>query len=219
MSQTTIRVLLADKCPVTQIGISTIIANEEKFMLVGEVTESAKALVVSRKLKPDVLVLNLNAIIPNANMSEKFLYLSELCSEVKVLLLNFFDDFHTHSLLTSGVAGYVLIHEQKETLINAIYTIAHGHTWYSQTILEKMTHVKTESHFLNKGSNLTKREQQVLSLIAKGWNNFQIANNLCISEQTARNYVSRIYGKLEISSRAEAIIWTINNNWRCTVRI
>jgi DNA-binding NarL/FixJ family response regulator len=212
MSENTIRVLLADTCPVTKIGISTIISNEGRFILIEETAESDQALILSQKLKPDVLVLNFNTFIPNANMSEKFAYLSKLCSEAKVLLLSFFDDFHTYSLLKSGVAGYMLIHEKQETLINAIYTIARGHTWYSKSILERMTQAQTENLLFNQEFDLTRREQEVLSLIAKGWNNCQIATSLCIAEQTVRNYVSRIYSKLDLSSRAEAIIWTRDNN-------
>jgi DNA-binding NarL/FixJ family response regulator len=86
-------------------------------------------------------------------------------------------------------------------MVGAIRAVVEGGTWLSRPVVEKLARLEREE------SLLTDREREVLELIAQGWENPEIAEELCLGEQTVRNYVSRIYSKLEVSTRVEAAIW------------
>jgi DNA-binding NarL/FixJ family response regulator len=129
-------------------------------------------------------------------------YLRQHCPAVKVLVLTAYDDdAYVHGLTAAGVAGYVLKDEMPETVVRAIRAVEDGDTWLSRPVVEKLARLEMEETFL------TEREGQVLRLMARGWDNVQIAAELGLAEQTVRNYVSRIYTRLEMKSRAEVIVW------------
>jgi len=132
-------------------------------------------------------------------------YLREHCPEVNVLVLTAYDDdAYVRSVMAAGVAGYVLKDEMPETVVRAIRAVVRGDTWFSRPIVEKM--VQMEDGRAEEPS-LTERERQILEMMAQGWDNAHIAAELCLAEQTVRNYVSGIYKTLKMRSRAEAIVW------------
>lgn len=205
-----IRVLIADKYSLVRAGIRATLTEEKDFRLVGEAINSNEAQHLSQKLKPDVLLLSSN--ITGSTLTETLIYLRDHCSEVKVLVLTIWDELYSHALVKDGVVGCVLQDEETEILVNAIRTVAQGHTWFSQPIVKKLTQGETYIQTQIQETTLTKREREVLEMIAQGWDNFRIAAELCLAEQTVRNYVSRIYDKISVSSRSEAVVWAMKHN-------
>ena len=106
--------------------------------------------------------------------------------------------------MVAGVAGYMLKDEATEAVVEAIRTIMRGASWFSHTVVEKLISTRTSSDPL---LQLTERERQVLEHLAHGYSNALIAQKLHLAEQTVRNYLSRIYRKLNVSNRTQAIIW------------
>jgi PAS domain S-box-containing protein len=107
-----------------------------------------------------------------------------------------------------GIARNISARRQTEQhLKQAIREVIDDATWFAQSVLEKMTQVSSSRAPSIKASDLTDREREVIELIAKGMKNNQIAKDLGLSYATVRNYVARIYGKLDVHSRAEAVIW------------
>jgi PAS domain S-box-containing protein len=107
-----------------------------------------------------------------------------------------------------GIARNISQRRQTEQhLKQAIREVIDDATWFAQSVLEKMTQVSSSGSSSIKASDLTDRERQVIEMIAKGMKNNQIAKELGLSYATIRNYVARIYGKLDVHSRAEAVIW------------
>jgi PAS domain S-box-containing protein len=107
-----------------------------------------------------------------------------------------------------GIARNISQRRQTEQhLKQAIREVIDDATWFAQSVLEKMTHVSSTGSPSIKATDLTDREREVIELIAKGMKNNQIAKQLGLSYATVRNYVARIYGKLDVHSRAEAVIW------------
>lgn len=173
--------------------------------LLGESTNSYEAKQQSREFKPDLLLLDSD--IPGLSLAEIMVYLHQHCPEVKVLVLAS-DVLHARALIATGIAGYVLKEEPTELLVRAICIVAQGDTWFSRSVVDQLIHVEEEDAVQIENLPLTKQEREILVMIAKGWDNTRIAAELCLAKQTVRNYISRIYPKLSVNSRAEAIVWT-----------
>lgn len=115
------------------------------------------------------------------------------------------DDAYVRGLLAAGVAGYMLKDEASETLFHAIRGVVRGGTWFSQAIAAKLARAIVDG--VDGRPVFTDREEVLLRELEQGWDNAQIAAALHLSEQTVRNYLSRLYAKLAVRSRAEAIVW------------
>lgn len=199
-----IRILQASDCPLLLIGIRTVLDTQEKLKLVGEATNSDEAKQLSQELNPDLLLLDLDMIsaLPTKKVNEY----REQYSEMKVLVLSA-NEVYVQELIAAGVTGYVLKEEAVEVIVRAISSVAGGDIWFSRAIIEKLVQGRESDPVPIENTLLTKREQQILSMIAEGRSNAHIAAKLCLAKQTVRNYASRIYIKLSVSSRAEAIVW------------
>lgn len=203
---TPIRVLLADDHPLVRSGIRTMLSAEDDMMLVAEATSGDEAQRLAVELNPHVLLLDLN--MPGPPAIETLSYLRVQQPDVKVLVLTAYnDDAYVRGLVASGVAGYVLKDEAAEAVVRAIRAVVQGDSWFSRSIMEKLAHRSVDGPELSDEPILTNRERETLNLMARGWDNARIAAELNLAEQTIRNYVSRIYLALSLTSRAEAVIW------------
>jgi DNA-binding NarL/FixJ family response regulator len=183
-----------------------MISAEQDMELVAEATTGDDAQRLSIELSPDVLLLDLN--MPGSSAIETVNQLRAHRPAIKVLVLTAYnDDAYVRGLVASGVAGYVLKDEASEAVVRAIRAVVQGDTWFSRSIMEKLVYEPGDTVNLNVEPMLTNRERQTLDLIARGWDNARIAAELNLAEQTIRNYVSRIYLALGLSSRTEAVIW------------
>jgi DNA-binding NarL/FixJ family response regulator len=200
-----IRVLLADDHPLVRAGMRAVLTAEEDVALVGEATTGQEVQRLCPELKPDVLLLDLN--MPGPSPFETVAYLREHCAETRVLILTAYDDAYIHGLMAAGAAGYVLKDEAAEAVVGAIRAIAEGGTWLSRPVAEKLAHPGTGEDAQAQTAGLTDREREIVRLMAQGWDNARIAGELNLAEQTVRNYVSRIYTKLGVTSRVQAAVW------------
>lgn len=206
MTTSPIRIVLADDHPILRKGLLKTLAVEVDIMLVGEASDGTQAQHLCRELQPTVLLLDLH--MPGPTATETVVYVRQHCPTTQVLILTMMDDdTSVQEMLTAGVVGYLLKDEATAVVVQAIRTVAQGKTWFSPTIAKKVVRWKkgTSTHW--KFLALTAREQEILGLIAQGWGNLRIATQLNLSEQTVRNYASRIYARLGVNSRAEAIMW------------
>lgn len=200
-----IRVLLADDHPVVLQGISHILSNEEDLLLVGEAVDGYEVQRLCQEYQPDVLLLDLS--MPGPSSFDTVAYLRRHCPETKVLILTAYDeDAYVRGLTATGIAGYMLKDEAVEKVVRAIRAVARGDTWFSRPVVVKLAQASLREINMTRLHVLSDRERQILTLLAQGWNNKCIADELNLAEQTVRNGVSRIYAKLEIETRSEAIV-------------
>lgn len=200
-----IRILLADDHPLVRTGIRILIASEPDIILVGEATNSHEAKQKAVETQPHILLMDLR--MPGPPTTEVIAFLREHCPNTRVLVLTAYDDqVYVRKMINTRVSGYVLKEEAPEMVIRAIRAIMKGDTWFSRSVMEKLAQQPIEPQ-ISPEQLLTERERQILDLLEKGWDNARIANQLNLAEQTVRNHLSRMYAKLDVRSRAEAIVW------------
>lgn len=201
---TPIRVLLADDHPLVRAGLRATVATAADINVIGEATTGDQVLGLCQTLQPDIVLLDLQ--MPGPPPGRTVADLRAHCPAVRVLVLTAHDDdAYVQGLLAAGVAGYVLKDEVPETLLHAIRGVARGGAWFSQAIVAKLT--RAIGNPPGDAPDLTGRERDLLLALEQGWDNARIAAELHLSEQTVRNYLSRLYTKLDVHSRTEALVW------------
>jgi len=206
-----IRVVLADDHPVVRTGIRTFLEQAADIEVLAEAEDGKAALRLAEELEPDVLLLDME--LPGITGVEVTRRLQAAGSLVRVLALSAYDDEqYVFGLLDAGAAGYLLKDEALEAIVAAVRGVARGEGgWFSRQVAEKVVAWARGERAAPPGvARLTEREVEVLRLLARGWDNRRIAETLCIGEQTVKNHVSRIYAKLGVESRVEAVIRAIS---------
>jgi DNA-binding NarL/FixJ family response regulator len=206
-----IRVLVADDHPVFRRGMRAILGAEPDTELVGEATDGEEAVALTLKLRPDVVLMDLN--MPNVSGIEATRRILEENPETAVLMLTMFeDDKSIFAAIRAGAHGYVLKGADGAETLRAIHAAASGEAIFSPTITRRLTeyfatpegdHISSMEQAF---PNLTEREREILALMAEGYTNNAIASRLYLSPKTVRNYVSSIFTKLQVSDRSQAII-------------
>ncbi len=206
----TIRVLLADETSLVGVGVRATLTAEKKLILVGEAKDGQKIKDLNQQLQPDLLIIDLDS--PKFQSPDSIAFLHKYCPNLKVLALATRGKVNLSIVRASGIAGCILKSENPQTLVSAISAVAKGSLWYSESILKEVSQHKASELSQTGKDTLTRRERQVIDLIAQGLDNASIANELCLGNQTVRNYISQIYAKLAVNSRAQAVIWAIKHN-------
>lgn len=211
MSQ--IRVLLADDHPIIRSGIRLLLEQAPDITVVGETDRGSDVVGLVERLKPDVLLLDME--MPGKSGVAVAQELQQNGSVVRVLVLSAYDDDeYIASLLATGAAGYLTKEEALNTIVDAVRGVARGEDgWFSRRAVAQIAALARKEQ-TRPGIDLTDREEEVLKMLAEGWTNLRMANALTVSERTIRFHLSNIYEKLGVSSRAEAISWALKRDTR-----
>ena len=202
-----IRVLLADDHPLVRAGLRATLAAAPDLELVAEAATADEVQQACRQHRPDVVLLDL--AMPGPPPAATVARLREDAPALRVIILTAHDEeAYVRALLALGVAGYVLKDEAPEALVQAIRSVMQGGSWFSSAVIRRLAQPDLPA---TAAGELTARERQLLGLLAQGWHNARIADELHLSEQTVRNYVSRLYAKLGVRSRAEVMAWLLDH--------
>jgi DNA-binding NarL/FixJ family response regulator len=208
-----IRVVIVDDHPIVRAGMRAVLQSAPDISVVGEGACGEDALRLVEELRPDVLVLDVN--LPGLNGVETSRRLHRQNTSVAILILTVHDDSETiFGLLEAGATSYVLKVDALETLAMAVRAAAKGESWLSPAVAGKVVHRLAGSsapHQPEPSFPLTAREIEVLRLLAHGLDNDTIAERLVLTKRTVQNHVSAIYSKLEVETRAEAILYAIQH--------
>jgi DNA-binding NarL/FixJ family response regulator len=203
-----VRVLLADDHPAVRAGIRARLEQASEIEVVGEAGRGEEALRLIEELLPDVALLDCR--LPGLEGWQVAARVREERLPTRVVALSAYaDEQAIQGMLQSGAKGYVLKDEALETVERAVREVARGGEWYSCQVMRAVASWARGESAGPAAADLTERELEVLALLGKGLSNPQIAENLCLTVQTVKNHVSRIYGKLAVDSRVEAAMMAV----------
>lgn len=201
----TIRLILADDHPAMRAGLRSALEKAENIQVVGEAADGVQALALIEALRPDVALLDCH--LPGMAGGQVAAEVQKRKLPTRVLPLSAFAGAsYLQAMLEAGAAGYLLKDEALETVVQAVRAVARGEQWYSRQVMAEVAALAHGERRSPSRVELTKREAEVLRLMARGWDNQRIAEEMNITHQTIKNYVSRIYAKLGVTSRVEAVI-------------
>jgi len=206
-----IKILIADDHLIIRQGLRLILETENDFELVGEASDGAEAVSLCKKLKPDVVLMDLR--MPNMDGLTAIEKLRVDQPDVSVVILTTFnEDELMLSGLQAGARGYLLKDTDRSTLFNTIRSAARGETLLKPDIMARVLSQKNVTEIeSNDAFNLTARELEVLEFVARGERSKEVAAHLGISERTVKAHLASIYNKLGVDSRAAAIAVAAQN--------
>jgi DNA-binding NarL/FixJ family response regulator len=196
----TIRVLLADDHPVVRDGLAAMLSTQPDFTVVGEAATGAEALRQTASLAPDVVLMDLQ--MPGMDGTTATAAIRAAHPEVRVLVLTTYDtDADITAAVDAGAVGYLLKDTGRHELCEAVRTAARGGAALSPTVAAKvLAHMRGD-----RVAGLSGRELEVLSAVARGQSNKQIARALRLSEATVKTHLLHIYTKLDVGDRTAAV--------------
>jgi DNA-binding NarL/FixJ family response regulator len=199
-----IRILVVDDHPIVRDGLVAILTTQPDFEVVGEAPGGAEAVERARLFNPDLILLDLE--MPGMDGVEVIRRVRESMPAIRVIVFTAFDtDERILSAVRAGAQGYLLKGVPRDDLFRAIRVVNEGGSLLQPVVASKLLQHMADDHTSSSTEALTDREREVLSLLAVGATNKEIAAKLVISERTAKFHVSSILGKLGAGNRTEAV--------------
>ena len=194
-----IRIVLADDHPVVREGLRGMLAAEPDLDVVGEASDGAEAVRVVRATRPDVVLMDLR--MPNLDGVQAIVELARVAPEVRVLVLTTYDtDADILRAVEAGATGYLLKDSPRATLADAVRAASRGETVLAPGVAARLMRKVHRDH-----ETLTRRELDVLQAVASGARNAEAAAALGIGEATVKTHLLRIFTKLGVDGRTEAV--------------
>jgi two-component system response regulator DegU len=204
-------------------GVKRILDFEANFEVVAEGDDGTQAVGLVEQHQPDVVIMDIN--MPTLNGVEATGQLVAQFPETKVIILSIHDDenYVSHALKT-GAQGYLLKEMDADQLVEAVKVVADGgsylHPKVTHNLVKEYRRLATSNQGMKKEVEvrrplhlLTRRECEVLQLLADGKSNRSIGEILFISEKTVKNHVSNILTKMNVNDRTQAVVVSIKNGW------
>lgn len=200
-----IRIILAHKHQLIRHGLLAMLKQNERLQVLAEAASGPELKALCDQYQPDLILFALSTL--DCPVDTFLLTIPQLCPSSKVAILATIEDAYQCScMLTFKPHGYILKDEPEVVFMQALQAIVDGERWISPGVLERLTEQSREAIVLEP------REYQLLALMAQGLTNKEIARHLGLANQTARNYISRLYSTIGVRSRTEAVVWAKDHN-------
>lgn len=208
-----IRLLLIDDHTLFRAGMRLVLQRQEDFEVVGEAADALEGIKRARQLQPNVILLDLN--MPGMSGLEAVQLLRQDCPDSKVVLLTVSEDAEDlAAALRGGAQGYLLKNIDADFLARAIRQIAAGSPVIDHNMTSKLVAQFQNAAALTQPTDadrLTPREREILSYLAKGASNKEIARGLDLAESTVKIHVQNILKKLGLNSRVQAAVYAVEH--------
>ena len=202
-----LRLLIADDHLIVREGLRLILETEPGFELIGEASDGAEAIQLATELQPDVILMDLR--MPRLDGLTAIERLGKEQPHIAIVILTTFnEDDLMRQGLQAGARGYLLKDTDRGTLFNTIRAAARGETLLQPEIIARLlapSQNQSETHSQETNIDLTDRELEVLTAVARGERNKEIAYRLGITERTVKAHLTSTYNKLGVDSRAAAV--------------
>ncbi len=207
-SADSIRVVLADDHLVVRAGLKALLATTRDIEVVGEAANGSEAVALVARLKPQVVVLDLDMPVMDGVTATREIV--KASPETKVLILTMHtEDEHLVTLLEAGAAGYLVKNAADRELADAVRAVAAGDTYvqpqFARALAKRVSKLGEHSDERQQHGQLSERERDVLVLVAGGYSASEIGERLFISPKTVETYKQRITEKLGLSHRADYV--------------
>ena len=208
-----IRILLVDDHSLFRKGLASLLGAEQDFEIVGEAADGREALQKARELMPDVVLMDLS--MPGMNGLEATRRICEEMPEIRVVILTISDgDENLFEAIRSGAQGYLLKIIEPQALFGTLRGAMQGEASISRVMAAKLLREFSQQENGKKPSSgldstLSRREREVLELVAQGKINKEIATLLAIAENTVKNHIKKILEKLQMENRVQATAYAL----------
>jgi DNA-binding NarL/FixJ family response regulator len=203
-----IRVLIADDHTLFREGLRALLASIPDIEVAGEAARGQDVLIKASELEPDVILMDIQR--PELNGIEATRQILQAQPDTGIIVLTMFkDDDSVFAAMRAGARGYILKGVDQTVMLRAIRAVANGESLFSPEIAERLMRFfagLSPAALPEAFPELTAREREILTLIAQGDTNADIATQLTISVKTVRNHVSNIFNKLQVADRTQASI-------------
>lgn len=208
----TIRVLVADDQDIVRAGLTMILDAQPDIEVVGEAANGREAVTLARELRPDVCLLDIRMPEMDGIEATRHLAGPDVADPLAVIVITTFDlDEYVHGALKAGARGFLLKDAGPELLTQAIHAAANGDALIAPSITARL--LATFAHTIPRQppaqpiEPLTSREEGILIPVARGWTNYEIADDLHISISTVKTHLASLMRKLNARNRVEIAMW------------
>ncbi|MGT2775715.1 response regulator [Streptococcus hyovaginalis] len=201
-------VLLIDDHEMVRLGLKSFLNLQTDIEVVGEAVNGKDGVAKTLDLKPDVIVMDL--VMPEMDGVEATLKILHDWPEAKILVLtSYLDNEKIYPVIDAGAKGYMLKTSNAPEILNAIRKVATGELAIETEVEQKIKHHENNPDL---HEELTAREKDILNLLAKGYDNQTIADELFISLKTVKTHVSNILAKLQVDDRTQAVVYAFRHH-------
>jgi NarL family two-component system response regulator LiaR len=204
-----IRILIADDHPIVREGLRGLIAVTPGMEVVAEAANGEEAIQQARTAKPDVILLDL--VMPRKDGLQAIQEIKQENSQARILVISSFaEDDKVFPAIKAGASGYLLKDSSPQELLQAIREVYQGEVSLHPTIARKLVQELNRPPNLPPSKEpLTPREMEVLTLVAQGLSNLELAEKLGVSEVTVRTHIHNILNKLHLANRTQAALYAL----------
>ncbi|MCP2033808.1 NarL family two-component system response regulator LiaR [Planomicrobium sp. HSC-17F08] len=203
-----IRILLVDDHEMVRIGVSAYLQSQSDMEVVGEAVNGEEAVHMALDLRPDVILMDM--VMPVMNGAEATEAIIRQWPEAKIMIVtSFLDDDKVYPALKAGAVSYILKTSKASRIADSIRETMNGTPVLEPEVMSKMMKQMRHDRVLHE--DLTEREMEILLLLANGYTNQEIADELFIALKTVKTHVSNLLSKLEVHDRTQAVIYAFQH--------